>query len=79
MPRHKVVTRSLRCREVPGRHELPPALATLLESLDHHAVHVLDIELARVDDLAICAYAAQNGSFTPKTWWQAAEQPTPIS
>jgi hypothetical protein len=42
-------------------------------------VHMLDIELAGVDDLAIWAYAAQNGSTTPKTCWQRAEQPTAIS
>jgi hypothetical protein len=52
---------------------------TYLENLGHHAVHVLDIELAGVDDLAIWAYAAQNGSITPKTCWQRAEQPTAIS
>jgi hypothetical protein len=40
---------------------------------------MLDIELAGVDDLAIWAYAAQNGSITPKTCWQRAEQPTAIS
>ena len=42
-------------------NQLPHALAKLLENLGHHAVHVLDIELGRVDDLAIWAYAAQNG------------------
>jgi predicted nuclease of predicted toxin-antitoxin system len=42
-------------------NQLPHALAKLLENLGHHAVHVLDIELGRVDDLTIWAYAAQNG------------------
>jgi len=42
-------------------NQLPRALATLLENLGHHAVHVLDIELSQVDDLAIWAYAAQYG------------------
>jgi hypothetical protein len=42
-------------------NQLPRALATLLEDLGHHAVHVLDVELGRVDDLTIWAYAAQNG------------------
>jgi len=42
-------------------NQLPRALATVLEDLGHHAVHVLDVELGRVDDLTIWAYAAQNG------------------
>ena len=42
-------------------NQLPRALATLLENLGHHAVHVLDVELSQVDDLAIWAYAAQYG------------------
>ena len=42
-------------------NQLPRALATLLENFGHRAVHVLDIELSQVDDLAIWAYAAQNG------------------
>jgi len=42
-------------------NQLPRALATLLQNLGHHAVHVLDVELARVNDLAIWAYAAQHG------------------
>ena len=29
-------------------NQLPRALATLLENLGHHAVHVLDIELSQV-------------------------------
>ena len=33
----------------------------LLQSLGHHAVHVLDVELARVNDLEIWEYAAQHG------------------
>ena len=32
-----------------------------LQNLGHHAVHVLDAELARVNDLAVWAYAAHNG------------------
>lgn len=42
-------------------NQLPRALTTLLENLGHHAVHVLDVELSQVDDLAIWAYAAQYG------------------
>jgi hypothetical protein len=42
-------------------NQLPRALATLLGNLGHHAVHVLDIELSQVDDMAIWAFAAQNG------------------
>jgi predicted nuclease of predicted toxin-antitoxin system len=42
-------------------NQLPRALATLLGNLGHHAVHVLDIELSQVDDMAIWASAAQNG------------------
>jgi predicted nuclease of predicted toxin-antitoxin system len=42
-------------------NQLARALATLLENFGHSAVHVLDIELSQVDDLAIWAYAAQNG------------------
>jgi predicted nuclease of predicted toxin-antitoxin system len=42
-------------------NQLPRALATLLENFGHCAVHVLDIELSQVADLAIWAYAAQNG------------------
>ena len=42
-------------------NQLPRALATLLQNLGHHAVHVLDVELARVNDLAIWVYAAQHG------------------
>jgi hypothetical protein len=34
-------------------NQLPRALAKLLQNLGHHAVHVLDVELARVNDLAI--------------------------
>ncbi|HYY29052.1 MAG TPA: DUF5615 family PIN-like protein [Chthoniobacterales bacterium] len=40
-------------------NQLPRALATLLENLGHHAVHVLDVELSQVDDLAIWAYAVR--------------------
>ena len=60
-------------------NQLAHALPTPLENLGHRAVQVLDIELAGVDDLAIWAYAAQNGSIAPKTCWQRAEQPTAIS
>ena len=42
-----------------GKAEFPRALATPLENLGHHAVHMLDIELARIDHLAVWAYATQ--------------------
>ena len=42
-------------------NQLPRALARLLTDLGHQAVHVLDIELAQVDDHTLWAYAAQHG------------------
>ena len=47
-------------------NQLPHDLATLPENPSHDAVYLLDIDLARVDDLAIWADAAQNGSLTSK-------------
>ena len=42
-------------------NQLPRALARLLVDLGHQAVHVLDVELAQIDDHALWAYAAQHG------------------
>ena len=42
-------------------NQLPRALAKLFQNLGHHAVHVLDVELVRVNDLAIWPYAAEHG------------------
>ena len=39
-------------------NQLSCALALLLTDLGHQAVHVLDIELAQVDDQTLWAYAA---------------------
>jgi hypothetical protein len=36
---------------------------TLLENFGHRAVHVLDIQLSQVDDLAIWVYAAHTDCF----------------
>lgn len=59
----KRTIRSCYWREIPGRHQLPPALARLIQSeLGAEASHVVDLGLAEATDAEVWKYASQSDS-----------------